>query len=168
VRTRYRTLLRRLHAYATVHGYTKNTIGSQGQGLGSRKTRTFGEGRLYKGMFVYFKEVCIALRDFGRNWRCTVRERAMTWRDRQHRHVTVKRKLGNRRIELEVCYQVSCDAIFLEVGAHPPRERYAILRSQVLYNVHKFSLFRHDVSPDLPCSNPNGSSATHVQTAAPR
>ena len=106
---------------------------------GSRK-RTFAKRCLYKGVFAYFKEVCVGLRDFGRHWRCTACERAMTWRARRHRHVAVKRILGNWRIELEIRYQVSCYAILLQVRAHPPQERYAILRSQVLCNIHKFSL----------------------------
>ena len=50
VRTHYCTLLRRLHAYATVDGYTKSTISSQGQVLGSRK-----RARLLK---VVFTKVC--------------------------------------------------------------------------------------------------------------
>ena len=118
------------------------TISSQDK-FGGRK-RTFAKRRLNKGMFAYFKQVCVGLRDFRRDWRCTPCERAMAWRARQHRHVTVKCILGDRRIELEIRYQVSCHAIFLQVRAHPPKERYAILRSQVLCNIRKISLsFRY-------------------------
>ena len=56
----------------------------------------------------------------------------MTWRAGQHRHVALESILGDRRIELEIRHQVSCDTIFLQVGAHSSEERYAILWSQVL------------------------------------
>ena len=46
----------------------------------SSSKRTFGNGCLNKGMFAYFKEVCLGSRDFRRDWQCTACERAMAWR----------------------------------------------------------------------------------------
>ena len=49
----------------------------------------------------------------------------MTCLARRHRHVAFECILRDRRIELEVLNQVSCDAVLLQLGAHLSKERYA-------------------------------------------
>jgi hypothetical protein len=50
--------------------------------------------------------------------------------------------------KLEVRYRVSCDAVFLEVGAHSSKE--GISRPQVLRKIHKIRL-SHRSYEDSPC-----------------
>src|ERR1700744_3071839 len=85
----------------------------------------------------------------------------MSYSARQHRHVAFECILRDRRIELEVRYQVSCDAVFLQLGNHLPKDRYT-------YAARKsFAKFRYSynwLSPDLPCSSPNDSSISSAST----
>ena len=69
VRAQYCALLRWFHTYPTVDSCRQERSATQGQKIWQwEKNVTFAEGRLDKGMFAYFKEICIGLWSFRRDW----------------------------------------------------------------------------------------------------
>ena len=84
----------------------------------------------------------------------------MTWRVGQHRHIAVERILWNRRIELEVCDQVSRNP-FVCRSALTRRRKVVFFGRKSFEKLIMFSLPK-DITRNSHYSSSNSSSTTHA------